>query len=101
MPIYTTGEDKGIHYYAMELIDGPSLDAVIRSLRGILTIQWKNAHVSLAEMPKWVKETVLFQGPGGDRGRVAVPGKEQRFHRSISAINDFQRQRLTSIRLRQ
>lgn len=33
VPIYTTGEDKGIHYYAMELIDGPSLDGVIRELR--------------------------------------------------------------------
>ena len=30
VPIYTTGEDKGIHFYAMELIDGPSLDAVIQ-----------------------------------------------------------------------
>ncbi|HBE70426.1 MAG TPA: hypothetical protein DDW52_19930 [Planctomycetaceae bacterium] len=30
VPIYTTGEDKGIHFYAMELIDGPSLDKVIK-----------------------------------------------------------------------
>ncbi|MCA9127304.1 MAG: serine/threonine protein kinase [Planctomycetales bacterium] len=30
VPIYTTGEDKGIHFYAMELIDGPSLDQVIK-----------------------------------------------------------------------
>lgn len=30
VPIYTTGEDKGVHYYAMELIDGPSLDHVVR-----------------------------------------------------------------------
>ncbi len=33
VPIYTTGEDRGIHYYAMELIDGPSLDAVVRDLK--------------------------------------------------------------------
>jgi serine/threonine protein kinase len=33
VPIYATGEDKGIHYYAMELIEGPSLDHVIRQLR--------------------------------------------------------------------
>ena len=30
VPIYTTGEDKGIHFYAMELIEGPSLDQVIK-----------------------------------------------------------------------
>jgi eukaryotic-like serine/threonine-protein kinase len=33
IPIYATGEQDGFHFYAMELIDGPSLDAVIRSLR--------------------------------------------------------------------
>jgi serine/threonine protein kinase len=33
VPVYATGEDKGIHYYPMELIDGPSLDHVIRGLR--------------------------------------------------------------------
>jgi serine/threonine protein kinase len=25
VPIYTTGEERGVHFYAMELIDGPSL----------------------------------------------------------------------------
>src|SRR5580658_9749487 len=29
VPVYATGEDKGIHYYAMKLIDGPSLDHLI------------------------------------------------------------------------
>ena len=30
VPIYSTGSDGGTHYYAMELIDGPSLHEVIR-----------------------------------------------------------------------
>ena len=33
VPIYTTGEDRGIHFYAMEMIEGPSLDKVIEDLR--------------------------------------------------------------------
>jgi serine/threonine protein kinase len=33
VPIYATGEEDGTHFYAMELIDGPSLDQVIRELR--------------------------------------------------------------------
>src|SRR5215831_17377533 len=33
VPVYATGEENGTHFYAMELIDGPSLDAVIRQLR--------------------------------------------------------------------
>jgi tetratricopeptide (TPR) repeat protein len=33
VPVYATGEQDGIHYYAMELIEGPSLDRVLRLLR--------------------------------------------------------------------
>src|SRR5262245_48271133 len=33
VPAYATGEERGIHFYAMELIDGPGLDAVIRQMR--------------------------------------------------------------------
>jgi serine/threonine protein kinase len=33
VPVYATGEANGTHFYAMELIEGPSLDAVIRQLR--------------------------------------------------------------------
>jgi eukaryotic-like serine/threonine-protein kinase len=33
VPVYATGEQEGTHFYAMELIDGPSLDAVVRQLR--------------------------------------------------------------------
>jgi serine/threonine protein kinase len=32
VPVYTTGEHDGVHFYAMELIDGPSLDRVIRRM---------------------------------------------------------------------
>src|SRR5271165_6755866 len=32
--IFSTGEENGIHYYAMELVAGPSLDRVLRQLRG-------------------------------------------------------------------
>src|SRR5262245_20890286 len=33
VPVYATGEQDGTHFYAMELIDGPSLDQVLRQLR--------------------------------------------------------------------
>src|SRR5579871_4040607 len=33
VPVYATGEQDGAHFYAMELIDGPSLDRVLRQLR--------------------------------------------------------------------
>src|SRR5271167_4571379 len=30
VPVYATGEHDGTHFYAMELIEGPSLDLVIK-----------------------------------------------------------------------
>jgi serine/threonine protein kinase len=33
VPVYATGEQDGTHFYAMELIDGPSLDHVIKQMR--------------------------------------------------------------------
>jgi len=35
VPVYATGEEDGTHFYAMELIDGPSLDHVIRQTRDV------------------------------------------------------------------
>jgi serine/threonine protein kinase len=33
VPVFATGEQDGVHFYAMELIVGPSLDLVIKHLR--------------------------------------------------------------------
>src|SRR5207253_9596558 len=33
VPVYATGDEDGTHFYAMELIDGPSLDHVIRHMQ--------------------------------------------------------------------
>jgi serine/threonine protein kinase len=33
VPVYATGEEHGTHFYAMELIDGPSLDRIIKQMR--------------------------------------------------------------------
>jgi serine/threonine protein kinase len=39
VPVYATGEEHETHFYAMELIEGPSLDRVIRQLRSSETGQ--------------------------------------------------------------
>jgi serine/threonine protein kinase len=44
--VYATGEQDGTHFYAMELIDGPSLDHVIKQMR-----QASPGREPLVEMP--------------------------------------------------
>jgi hypothetical protein len=65
VPIYATGEDRGSCYYAMELIEGPSLDQVIRQLRagrapdGLGNLEASESEAK-AELPAWVSETLPF-----------------------------------------
>lgn len=63
VPIYTTGEDKGVHYYAMELIDGPSLDAVIRDLKQETT-EGTEESAADADVPSWLQKTALYDASG-------------------------------------
>ena len=74
VPIYSTGDDKGIHFYAMELVDGPSLDQVIKSMRTPNSNDAKSVENSAAEdglaatsaadqtkrIPEWVNEKLPF-----------------------------------------
>ena len=34
VPVYAVGSERGVHFYAMQIIDGRPLDAVIREMRG-------------------------------------------------------------------
>ncbi|MCZ6795092.1 MAG: protein kinase [Planctomycetota bacterium] len=64
VPIYTTGEEDGIHYYAMQLVEGPSLGTVIRRLRSVprFDVPW---------------ETLVEPGdPDGEPGADATRGAE-------------------------
>ena len=33
VPIYAVGEEEGVHYFAMELVEGPSIHALLLSLQ--------------------------------------------------------------------
>jgi hypothetical protein len=54
VPVYATGEQDGHHFYAMELIDGPSLDRVLGQLR-----EQRGA----GETPPAAGQTVAYGGP--------------------------------------
>lgn len=76
VPIYATGDEHGVPYYAMELVDGPSLDRVIQHLRRPIDVKngVTNASPSSSgsadgeylespEFPAWVKDTIACDAP--------------------------------------
>jgi tetratricopeptide (TPR) repeat protein len=66
VPIYATGEQDGTHYYAMELVEGPSLNHVIRLLRQSRTMEpaaMTEEPTLTADLPFWVVETLAGGKP--------------------------------------
>jgi serine/threonine protein kinase len=69
VPIYATGEQDDTHFYAMELIDGPSLDHVVRQLReGVAGAEQSKApeplaHLSARPAPPQAGAEVAATGP--------------------------------------
>ena len=74
VPIYSTGDEGRIPYYAMELVDGPSLDQVIRQLRrgSYDSSQGSFDSTDVASLeqgdsvPDWVKGTIGLENPNLD-----------------------------------
>ena len=69
VPIYATGDENRVPYYVMELIDGPSLDHVIRLMRdekspngSCSNADSSNAEISGTDVPAWVTETIQYHG---------------------------------------
>ncbi len=67
VPIYSTGEDRGTHYYAMEMVEGPSLKQVIEHLQhgdlatGKETNPTEGKEDPATEVPDWVAETIAYE----------------------------------------
>ena len=67
VPIYFTGEENGVYFYAMELIDGPSLDQVIRHMQAGGELETsqdvvdETAGADSRVIPAWVDETIAYE----------------------------------------
>ncbi|MEM6365210.1 MAG: serine/threonine-protein kinase [Planctomycetota bacterium] len=85
VPIYTTGHDRGVHFYAMELVDGPSLDLVINRL----TVNSRgDVDADGDELPNWVRETVLSpKGETDPTHRFAAESHHPSYNASQSSIS--------------
>jgi serine/threonine protein kinase/predicted negative regulator of RcsB-dependent stress response len=61
VPIYATGEENGAYFYAMELIEGPSLDRVLEALRRPQAPATGASNVADStgdNLPAWVAQTI-------------------------------------------
>jgi tetratricopeptide (TPR) repeat protein len=86
VPVYATGEQGGVHYYAMELIDGPSLDAVIRQLRAG-DADTPPAPTAAAVTGPYVPARATAAAPGSGGG-ISSGSSAERFNRAAAMVAD-------------
>ena len=53
VPVFGIGCDQGVHYYAMQFIDGRPLTDIIRDLRPLRTAGWPRRVDGLGLSPLW------------------------------------------------
>jgi tetratricopeptide (TPR) repeat protein len=85
VPIYATGEQDGMHYYAMELIDGPALNQLIAQMRNGQG-GTEHAQVPERESDEDLQETATLCATDVSR---APPGDSNRAAMSTSAVSSL------------
>ncbi len=70
VPIYATAEDRGVHFYAMEQIEGPSLDCVIQSMKQSRDpVSPPSNSPNIATCPEWVNTLLALPASPGEKAR--------------------------------
>jgi len=88
VPVYAVGSERGVHYYAMQLIDGQSLAAVVRQLRREAGYLVDPSHAAEGSAkPDEVTSPVRFGSP------TAVPLETGKVAASLSAQRTERRER--------
>jgi len=76
VPIYATGEQDGTHYYAMELIEGPSLQVVIRALKhGGAGVSPAGRDDTTTTLSAWVMETITGPARAHPKSEPEAPAR--------------------------
>jgi serine/threonine protein kinase len=88
VPVYATGEQDGTHFYAMELIDGPSLDLVIRHMRGGPDGDTRTGPPADAAPTGPYVPADLTPPPSGSPGGSGAGSSAERFDRAAAMIAD-------------
>lgn len=103
VPIYQTGEEDGSYYYAMELIEGPSLEHVVEymkvsasQVKSDFKLKDQDKHAESKERPSWAADTVgvhcsTINRRDAESSAISAVGKSgdlQRFDRLAEMIAD-------------
>ncbi|MHB8969188.1 MAG: protein kinase domain-containing protein [Pirellulaceae bacterium] len=89
VPVYGVGCDRGVHYYAMQLINGPTLADVIRQLRSQVGLDPPHA-IPVDTMPPAAHENfgdvdAATRGPSKPGENDAAPGAGRKSSSSTTA----------------
>src|SRR5262249_24641126 len=72
VPVFGTGQERGVHYYAMQFIDGQTLAAVICARRSAV-LAARRAQITAAGRPGAAPVDAEATGPSGATAPVAAP----------------------------
>ena len=87
VPVFAVGVEGDTHFYAMELIDGPSLDAVIRQMRERHTADTASELTAdLVATAAHVPTSTPYSGPGSTPGSSS--GRTDRAAAMIADVAD-------------
>jgi serine/threonine protein kinase len=88
VPVYAVGCDRGVHYYAMQFIEGKSLAEIIADMRGLTA----NAGEGTAIDPPSVAHAPALQPtPGETPTRTVAAGPTERSTRATSYFSSVAR----------
>jgi eukaryotic-like serine/threonine-protein kinase len=108
VPVYATGCDRGLHYYAMQMIDGQPLSLLLKELRALAELEASaepnpparalaTAMLSGLETPKESKrDTSAYQQTPGDAADIlsrsptsasrTIKGRNASFYRTVARL---------------
>ncbi|MFL5341354.1 MAG: protein kinase domain-containing protein [Gemmataceae bacterium] len=78
VPVYAVGSERGIHFYAMQLIEGRSLNALIRELRGEAVISGQDNSIATVDLRRDPDRA------GRKRGRSDRPARPPESYREAA-----------------
>jgi eukaryotic-like serine/threonine-protein kinase len=83
VPVYAVGGERGVHYYAMQFIEGQSLAALIAGLRPRSSAQ---GDTTISHVPAASQQTPIEGAPPLTSGTHPLPGAGRKYHTFVADL---------------